>query len=250
MKYASVVLSPIGILMCLLWAGSSFAGTELRSGPEQVTMLELYTSEGCSSCPPADRWLSNLVGRPGLWQQFVPLAFHVDYWDYIGWKDRFASAAYGKRQSRYRNEGGIRVVYTPGIIANGKEWRQWRTANEPGSTGSTAGLLAAHVDAGNASIRFSPSTITIESAVANIVLLGFGLKSDVQAGENRGRQLTNDFVVLGLGQIAMTKEDDGFSAVMPVPSSAVEADRRAVVVWISLPGRQMPLQAAGGWYRD
>ena len=75
------------------------AGTlSAKSPAEQVGLLELYTSEGCSSCPPADRWLSKLKGEPKLWRNIIPLAFHVDYWDYIGWEDRFASPAYTARQ--------------------------------------------------------------------------------------------------------------------------------------------------------
>jgi len=64
---------------------------EFSSGTNHVSLVELYTSEGCSSCPPADRWFSELKRDDGLWREFVPLAFHVDYWDYIGWQDRFAS---------------------------------------------------------------------------------------------------------------------------------------------------------------
>ena len=83
------------------------------SSVERVALVELYTSEGCSSCPPADRWLSQLNSSDKLWDNFVPVAFHVDYWDYIGWKDRFASKAYSQRQRRYAKEQGERTVYNP-----------------------------------------------------------------------------------------------------------------------------------------
>ena len=72
-----------------------------ESNNEQVSLIELYTSEGCSSCPPAERWLSKLADDESLWSHFVPLAFHVDYWDYIGWKDPYASKEYSQRQRRY-----------------------------------------------------------------------------------------------------------------------------------------------------
>jgi hypothetical protein len=71
----------------------------------QVPLIELYTSEGCSSCPPADRWLSALTQDARLWQGMVPVAFHVDYWDDIGWKDRFASPNHGLRQRHYALTG-------------------------------------------------------------------------------------------------------------------------------------------------
>ena len=65
------------------------ASLTLSSQEQRTTLIELYTSEGCSSCPPADRWLSRLKDDPRLWKQIVPLAFHVDYWNYLGWRDRF-----------------------------------------------------------------------------------------------------------------------------------------------------------------
>lgn len=68
------------------------------SAPARVTLLELYSSEGCSSCPLADAWVNSLQAGPGLWTQLVPVVFHVDYWDYIGWKDRFATPAFTDRQ--------------------------------------------------------------------------------------------------------------------------------------------------------
>lgn len=73
----------------------------LESGEERVRVIELFTSEGCSSCPPADAWLSGLMDDPGLWNSLIPVAFHVDYWDHIGWKDRFSDAAFTERQRRY-----------------------------------------------------------------------------------------------------------------------------------------------------
>ncbi len=95
------------------------------SSEKQTTILELYTSEGCSSCPPADKWLSQLKNEQGLWHDFIPMAFHVDYWDYIGWKDRFASPQYTNRQKQYSQQQSLKTIYTPGFIYNGKEWRNW-----------------------------------------------------------------------------------------------------------------------------
>jgi hypothetical protein len=74
---------------------------EIRSGPERVSLLELYSSEGCSSCPPAEQWLGELRKDPRLWRSIVPVAFHVDYWDGLGWKDRFAQPQWTARQRAY-----------------------------------------------------------------------------------------------------------------------------------------------------
>lgn len=88
----------------------------------QVRLVELYTSEGCSSCPPADRWLSGLLTSPHLWGSIIPIAFHVSYWDYLGWHDSFALDEYSQRQRAYANLGKT-GVYTPGFFVNGQEWR-------------------------------------------------------------------------------------------------------------------------------
>ncbi len=93
------------IVLALLTLSSATNGEiTIQSDVTQSNLIELYTSEGCSSCPPADRWLSTLKDHPALWQQLVPIAFHVDYWDYIGWKDRFARAEFTDRQRRFRKK--------------------------------------------------------------------------------------------------------------------------------------------------
>ena len=110
---------------CTFLYGSFGHAVSFKSATEQTGMLELYTSEGCSSCPPADSWLSSLKNEDGLWREFIPLAFHVDYWDYIGWKDRFASPKNSNRQRQYARGQSLKTVYTPGFLYNGEEWRGW-----------------------------------------------------------------------------------------------------------------------------
>ena len=114
------------LLASLIFAVSLHGYGETRvieSGPRQVTLVELYTSEGCSSCPRADRWISHFVDSSDLWQRVVPLSFHVDYWDYLGWKDRFSKPEFSKRQRNHKKTGNVPAVYTPGTLVNGKEWR-------------------------------------------------------------------------------------------------------------------------------
>src|SRR5215470_17138375 len=96
-----------------------------QSSENQVSLLELFTSEGCSSCPPAEKWVSGLKAAPGLWKQFVPVAFHVDYWDYLGWRDPWASKAFSDRQRAYAQVWGGDSIYAPGFVLNGQEWRAW-----------------------------------------------------------------------------------------------------------------------------
>ena len=106
-------------------AGSLLLGDvfRLESRSESLKLIELYTSEGCSSCPPAEKWLSGFLKDPGLWTHRVPVAFHVDYWDRLGWKDKYASRENTLRQYRLRDEGALKSIYTPGFLVNGQEWR-------------------------------------------------------------------------------------------------------------------------------
>ena len=97
------------------------AACTAQSGPTATPVIELYTSEGCNSCPPADRWLSSWKDDPGT----VVLAFHVDYWDRLGWKDRFASAAYSQRQARQQSINGAGFSYTPQVVIDGRDRKDW-----------------------------------------------------------------------------------------------------------------------------
>lgn len=233
----------------LLHSATHAGSLSLTTTAAQVGLLELYTSEGCSSCPPADRWLRNLEDDPRLWREFLPVAFHVDYWDYIGWKDRFASPAYSERQRNYAREQSLTTVYTPGFIYNGREWRQWfsrRTADFP--KGGHPGVLTLNIEDFMAMVRFTPTTLGANTSLrANLVLLGFGLSTQVKAGENKGRELRHSFVVLGMRQVPMTHADGIYSASIPVPESIGDPQRLAVASWIDQEDHQRPIQAVGGW---
>lgn len=145
------------IVFILFFISNSLIGeTLIQSNTNQANLIELYTSEGCSSCPPADRWLSRLVDHPALWQQIVPIAFHVDYWDYIGWKDRFARPEFTNRQRQYANESGLSTIYTPGVLANDKEWRNFSWKALPATSKHNVGPITATIGAQELTISFPP----------------------------------------------------------------------------------------------
>ncbi len=221
-------------------------GIHLQSAKSQTGLLELYTSEGCSSCPPADRWLSTLKEREDLWLHLIPVAFHVDYWDYIGWQDRFASPAYSGRQQRYAAERSVRTVYTPGFVYNGSEWRNRFGRAEEFPEGANPGALEIDVNDRVAEVRFSPAA-KLEEAQINVVLLGFDLKSRIGAGENAGRELSHDFVVLGMTSNRLRLTDGTFTGRVELPETTVTAPRYAIAAWVSDTNRQSPMQAVGGW---
>jgi hypothetical protein len=161
-----------------------------RSGAAVTPLVELYTSEGCNSCPPADRWLSGLASHADV----VALAYHVDYWDRLGWKDRFASPAFTRRQYEQLRHNGARFAYTPQIVIDGRDQQggpRLVMANRP-TAAVTIELVrdgervSANVGAGaNAPLRLAAYWAVTES----------GHRTAVKAGENEGATLAHDFVV-------------------------------------------------------
>lgn len=241
--------------LCLgLSLGPAAAGQQeeplvFRSPVAQVKVLELFTSHGCNSCPPADAWLRGLGEREDLWTGVVPLAFHVDYWNWLGWDDRFARASYSQRQRDYRRSGGIRSVYTPGFVISGREWRGWFRGQAPDlRPGDPVGQLILEASPGDSlAVRFEAvDGFRADGPLqAHAALLGFGLSSAIGAGENAGRTLREDFVVLGTSHGTEASATHWSLAWPRVVSAAPE--RMAIVAWISKPGDPAPLQAVGGW---
>ncbi|HKK15311.1 MAG TPA: DUF1223 domain-containing protein [Gammaproteobacteria bacterium] len=226
---------------------SAAAEQVFHSGNNRVSVLELYTSEGCSSCPPADRWLSGLKEDSRLWNELIPVAFHVDYWNYIGWSDRFAAARYSDRQRRYARSKNVSTVYTPGFILNGKEWRSYFGLRRLSLDDDAAGVLKIRIEGDHITGSYTPARSGSDSVTINIAILGFGLETQVKAGENRGKTLHHDFTVLGLVQRMMKREGDSFTVSGGLPDVSVAAPHMAVAAWVNGHGDQTPLQATGGW---
>ena len=237
------ILCLIGLTASLFSVFQATAQQQFSSGNEAVSVVELFTSEGCSSCPPADRWLSGLKSDQGLWSSFIPMAFHVDYWDYIGWKDPYASRANSQRQRRYAAEYSERTVYTPGMRLNGKEWRAWRNGNGVNKNVATSvGVLSFQMNS-DYSFNAEFSAEELEGLQLNVAILGMGLEQKVTRGENSGRTLKHDFVVLETSSFA-SAELGKWSGKLSKPTSV--ASQYAVAAWVSPAGRQSPIQATGG----
>lgn len=243
-------LLPLPFLCFLLLIATPALPAEqlIQGGPQRVQLVELYTSEGCSSCPPADRWMSELLGQETLWSAFVPVAFHVDYWNDLGWPDRFSSPWYSRRQRDYARRGGLRTVYTPGFVLNGREWRGFFRGQElPRPAREQAGLLSLHVDADRQlRIRYEAAAPLPDSLRLNLVLLGFALSSEVDAGENRGRTLKHNFAVLAWQEEDLHGQAGLYTGAAQLPHSPHAAGRTALAAWLSHPGHPAPIQAAGG----
>ena len=220
------------------------AEAKWESASTKTRLLELYTSEGCSSCPPAEKWLSTLKNDPRLWRDFAPMAFHVDYWDRLGWRDPYASKQWTARQYQYSAAWKSGSVYTPGFVLDGREWRN---SSAPPASTDKPGVLTISLAADNTvTAEFRPSTRMDRAVEVHVARLGFGLLTNVKAGENRGRKLEHDFVVLSLATAEM---NNGKAQLRLAPAVQPEAaaSRKAIVAWITESNSLEPIQAAGGW---
>jgi len=193
-------------------ASVAFAQTCSKQSPAHtVALLELYTSEGCSSCPPADRFVSGLhLGGGGsaapasltglTLEQVVPLSLHVDYWDYIGWKDRFAKRVFTERQRMLSVYAGSSTIYTPEIFVAGKELREWRSdlaANirrvNARPAQATVGISLGKLSGGSLPVEVHANAA--QGGKLYVALYQNDLVSEVNNGENRGVTLRHDYVV-------------------------------------------------------
>jgi hypothetical protein len=236
------------VIIVWLAGGYIFASEPktFESGKTQNSLIELFTSEGCSSCPPAEKWMSALKSSQDLWKKIVPVAFHVDYWDHLGWRDRFAKPEFTSRQQRYAAAWGGDSVYTPNFVVNGKEWRNWFGGSAVPITSTKSGVLRVSVgDDGKVSATFAADTIQARPLTLNVALLGNDLESDVKRGENSGRKLRHDFVVLDLIKIDMAHESDSWTASVPLPLRSGDDKPTALATWIT--ENETPIQATGGW---
>ena len=240
----------IGLLLALGFAVSAQAERSrvFSSAGQSTQLLELFTSQGCSSCPPADRWLTQWKQKPELWSQLIPVAFHVDYWDWMGWRDRFATKDFGERQRLYKKEGAVRSVYTPGFVVDGQEWRGWFDGKPLPATAPKQGTLSATIKRHRIQLQYQPeltpgnSTGTKRDWVVHVTLLGFDLQTPVQRGENSDRTLQEDFVVIWY-QRAMA--DGAWTFTLPEPST-LPTDDFGFAAWVTSGTSNTPLQVVGG----
>ena len=237
-----LLLLAVQALVLLASPAQADARFQAASGAHKVAVLELYTSEGCSSCPPADSFVSRLAAAGYYPERVIPLAFHVTYWDSLGWRDPFARSAFDQRQYRVAQRQGRSGVYTPQLILDG--------ANLRGTGGFGKRLRAANAAIPAAQItvdgRAAAAQLELDIAVQVIeaarrpaarlyvALLESGLGSSVKAGENRGRELQHDHVVRQLlGPLALPVEraDSRHMLALTLPAQA-DPERSALAVFV------------------
>jgi hypothetical protein len=198
-----IIVFILGACMAL---SSQASQCSAKSGEFTAALVELYTSEGCDSCPPADRWLSGL-GKAYPPSRVVPLSLHVDYWDYIGWKDPYAKSAFSSRQRKLTQLQKLAFVYTPQVMLQGKDFRGWGS----GAFDDAVSRVNAQKAKARLELKLTALTTAMIGVEATAELLEPSQKADaalylaayenklssaVTAGENRGHTLDHDHVVL------------------------------------------------------
>jgi len=217
------------------------AACRAESGPTTTPVFELYTSEGCDSCPPADRWFSKNFPRAAA-SSPIALAFHVDYWDRLGWKDRFASARFTDRQYAAMRANGGDFVYTPQVLLQGRPFTRWEGA-DPAAFAKVVSARPARVQISvQASIGGSQVAIHVDArrvaasdASPGSVYVAYtdnGLFSRVTAGENRGARLDHDHVVRALSDPLHVAGDGSLHADLALPLPTERGAAPSVVAWM------------------
>ncbi len=198
-----------------------FAPLSPQAGERSPTVVELFTSQGCSSCPPADKMLGDLAKRGDV----LALSFHVDYWDYIGWKDPFARAAYSRRQRAYSRIFGKSYVYTPQMVIHGIAEARGANPQEVSREIKRAGrapdkkvALSRDPD-GGLEVRIAGVAYPVKAAVW-LVFFDPRRETRVRRGENRGRTMINFNVVRAISRIGLWR---GRDLTLNIPASAIKA---------------------------
>jgi hypothetical protein len=247
-KTTAYALKALSVLACTSVISTAIAQTcSAKSGDKVTPVIELYTSEGCSSCPPADKWLSTLKDAGSanphapapVANAIAPVvqAFHVNYWDYIGWTDRFATPAHTARQRQVSAWQKSGQIYTPQMVGNGrdlKNWNRWNAEQETAAVAislkqETGGVFSAQVQATSSMVWSAYWTVTED-----------GHSSKVKAGENSGEFLKHDFVVR---QYQAAGDHTGSSKLVLQTASKDAAHLRRINLIIFNPQTGKPLQA-------
>jgi hypothetical protein len=237
------------LVLASLFSLPAFAGDPIvvSSGDKQTAVVELYTSEGCSSCPSADRWLSRLIEVPKDELDVLALAFHVDYWDYLGWKDRFSSAAYTSRQRELGANNLQQTIYTPEFFVNGMEARgtsnildKIRQANQQPSPLDLKLSVSRDKTSLVLELQSPGDRDTIGQIHHRYLVYENNLSTDVKRGENSGEILKHEQVVRYMSKARRLREQNQYRIEI---DPGWQAKNIGVAVLVTSPGDRHYLQA-------
>ena len=238
-----------GAVATYLFASSARAEDGPVAKPHRTPVIvELFTSEGCSSCPPADAELARLVrDQPISGAEVIPLSLHVDYWNGIGWKDPFSAASYSARQRDYGQAFRLDSVYTPQMVVDGKA----EFVGSDGSRAADAIRRAASAPKASVFVAVSDGAAKIRVAGASkgadvmLAITEDGLSSDVRAGENSGRHLAHVAVVRSLRHVGGVDAKGAYEGSIPLTfGKDWKRARLSAVAFVQEPGAHAILGAA------
>jgi hypothetical protein len=242
-RWPTVAVSLAALPLVVAFDAEAAASCSARSGRSAPAVVELYTSEGCNACPPADKWLSRLKSDP----EVVALAFHVDYWDRLGWKDRFADPAYTQRQAQQQAVNGARFSYTPQVVVDGVDRKDWsRIAPPLAPRGAAAPVELALVrDGARVTATVAVSSAAPKRLAAYWAVTEQGHVTAVKAGENEGVTLQHDYVVRDYRAVAAwsAKTEAPQTLVYDVPPTSDAARPRQINLVVVDADSGRPVQA-------
>ena len=232
-------IAALSLALSLASAAPAWAGCDAKSGARTAALVELYTSEGCSSCPPADRQLSRLSEALEAGALAVPLSLHVSYWDAIGWKDPFAQTAFVERQRALVQARGGSSVYTPQFFVGGQEARSWPETFAASVKRINAAPAAADIriqatpTAGGLALTAQASARDMSTPAAlYVAVTEAGLVSRVLRGENGGATLGHDGVARAwIGPIAFERGSAVVQREVALPAGW-NRDRLSIVAFV------------------
>jgi len=250
LRTAVAAILAVAIAVAVPTSGAAAPSCRASSGDTVRPLVELYTSEGCDSCPPADRWLSATFADAR--ERAIPLAFHVDYWDRLGWRDRFADARYTERQHAAAAANGKTFVYTPQVLVQGRDapWQDPRTLQGVATAAAARPRAAVTVEADRigdalqvvASARIDDARLR-EGAAIGIAFVDSGLSSDVKAGENRGAHLAHDHVVRAFATGGVREPDGRITARATFARPREAGTHPTIVAFVQRPATGEVVQA-------
>ncbi|NRA66741.1 MAG: DUF1223 domain-containing protein [Pseudobacteriovorax sp.] len=233
------------IFSCVfIWGGSSaFAKTY-----KPINLIEVFTSQGCSSCPPAEDWNYQLKAHPSKFETFVTVEFHVDYWDYLGWKDRFSQSIFSKRQREYARQGYVNVVATPTVLLNGSPYRDWRRSKHPPKDKQRFPGLEISREGDILKVSWQGNATGSRSFDLWGSLLSGSNKDRISKGENAGRTLHHHHAALGLdkSKLVYNKKSQRYEGKIKLVRSEASVPAEAFALWVSPKDKNGPIVAAGG----
>ncbi len=229
---------------------NSLLAKKFISQKNRVTLVELFTSEGCSSCPPAEKQMNALIKNSDLWKKYVPIAFHVDYWNDLGWTDPFSQSQFSQRQRNYATAWKVDTTYTPAFVNNGKSVKSRIKLGDKGLENPEKTVPKLELNLQN----LQKATLKVTGLhsqkryEAHIAILGNGFVTKVptgrKGGENAGETLKHNFVVLNYQKTSI--KSGAASFILRKQKTLKKPKSRSVAVWVTTKGGHVPIQSVGG----